>query len=168
MLLDVVGGNTLLFPVAFLTLRSCLEVLKTQQAAFCRNFLCCVMANEGVQMHMNKSCLWSGAVIRWVSSTIRDAGTGQEEVLEKSRTRWDQGWEISQLKGFLQSQQCNLQCPERPATSWLLRISTFGTVPLPATWNRGNKLHPPGEGQGQACCQVLNVCPMDCDGSRMV
>lgn len=32
---------------------------------------------------------------------MRDAGTGQEEVLEKPRTRWEQHWETSSAEGPL-------------------------------------------------------------------
>lgn len=60
-LLDVVGVNSLLFPVVFLNLKLCLEALKSQQAGSRSNFLGWVMAKEGVLLHMNKLCLvsWS-------------------------------------------------------------------------------------------------------------
>lgn len=87
---DVARGSPILFHVAFLNLRWCLEALKTQQASSCSNFAYWVMAKEGVQLHINKLCLVSGAVISWVGYTARDSGTGQETMLKKPSTRWKQ------------------------------------------------------------------------------
>lgn len=140
---DVARGSPILFHVALLNLRWCLEALKIQQASSCSNFAYWVMAKEGVQLHINKLCLVSGAVITLVGYTARDSGTGQETMLKKPSTRWKQVRGLFfQPKGPFQTQwmeQCAV--PERSATSWLWRICTL--VPLTAAGNKGNKLPPP-------------------------